>query len=79
MARYRKKPVVIDAFVWLPGCDMPDWARRKMVEHELHANIVTLEGTMKVAPGDYIIQGVEFEVYPCKPSIFEKTYDRVED
>lgn len=41
--------------------------------------IDTLEGTMYVAPGDYVIQGVEGEFYPCKPAIFEKTYDKVEE
>jgi len=41
-------------------------------------NIVTLEGLMLVGWGDYIIRGVNGELYPCKPDIFEKTYDAVE-
>lgn len=38
--------------------------------------IHTLEGDMKASPGDYIITGVNGEQYPCKPDIFEKTYER---
>ena len=40
--------------------------------------INTLEGVMKAMPGDYIIKGVQGEVYPCKPDIFEATYEKVE-
>lgn len=40
--------------------------------------IDTLEGTMTASPGDWIIRGVKGEVYPCKPDIFEATYDAVE-
>lgn len=40
--------------------------------------ICTLEGNMKAMPGDYIIKGVNGEFYPCKPDIFEKTYEAVE-
>lgn len=41
--------------------------------------IITLEGTQKISWGDYIIQGIKGEIYPCKPDIFEKTYDIVND
>lgn len=41
--------------------------------------IKTLEGDMKASVGDYIITGVNGEQYPCKPDIFEKTYEKVED
>lgn len=40
--------------------------------------IKTLEGVMKVNIGDYIIRGVKGEIYPCKPDIFEQTYEKVE-
>lgn len=40
--------------------------------------ISTLEGDMKAMPGDYIIKGINGEFYPCKPDIFEKTYEAVE-
>lgn len=39
--------------------------------------IATLEGVMQAKPGDYVIKGVNGEFYPCKPDIFEKTYDTV--
>lgn len=41
--------------------------------------IPTLEGTLKASVGDYIITGLRGEKYPCKPDIFEKTYELVED
>ena len=40
--------------------------------------IETLEGSFAVIPGDYILTGVKGEVYPCKPDIFEATYEKVE-
>jgi uncharacterized protein (UPF0303 family) len=60
-AKYRKKPVVIEAF---------------QTDHELF--ITTLEGTMRADPGDWIITGVKGEQYPCKPDIFEATYELAE-
>jgi hypothetical protein len=42
-------------------------------------SILTLEGTMDANPGDWIIKGVKGEFYPCKPDIFEQTYEKVED
>ena len=62
MAKFRKKPVVIEAY---------------QTDKELF--IETLEGTMKADPGDWIITGVNGEQYPCKPGIFEKTYEPVSD
>lgn len=59
--KYRKKPVVIEAY---------------QTDHEF--DIDTLEGTMRASIGDYIITGVDGEQYPCKPDIFEKTYELVE-
>lgn len=76
----RKKPVVID-FVKYTGDN------RNQVIVELGMNeigedfisndllINTLEGEMRARPGDYIIKGVKGEIYPCKPDIFEATYD----
>lgn len=45
----------------------------------VEVQIETLEGTMTASPGDYIITGVKGERYPCKPDIFEATYDPVEE
>lgn len=44
---------------------------------DIEITIHTLEGDMKASPGDWIITGVDGEQYPCKPDIFEKTYQRV--
>lgn len=43
-----------------------------------HARIPTLEGDMYATPGDWIITGVQGEVYPCKPEIFEQTYEPID-
>ena len=43
----------------------------------IEMTIHTLEGDMKASPGDWIITGVEGEQYPCKPDIFEKTYQKI--
>lgn len=60
MAKYRKKPVIIEAY-----------------QTDKEMDIETLEGTMHASVGDYIITGVNGEQYPCKPDIFEKTYEPV--
>jgi hypothetical protein len=48
------------------------------VKNDKHIRIQTLEGDMKASFGDYIIKGVNGEFYPCKPDIFEKTYESIE-
>lgn len=87
MAKYRKKPVVIEAFQWNPRAavsETPMWffdaCNDKKIWPELDgtASITTLEGKMTAQIGDFIIQGVKGEIYPCKPDIFEATYERVE-
>jgi hypothetical protein len=81
MAQYRKKPVVIDAFQFGPGCRLPSWYVEAIenftVDHGdgLSATIHTLEGAMQVSNGDWVIKGVKGELYPCKPDIFAATYD----
>lgn len=80
--RYRKKPVVIESFR-LGFDECPRWAYSSNkvevlpIGSEVRALIHTLEGTMKANHGDYIIQGVQGEIYPCKPDIFEATYEAV--
>ncbi len=80
MAKYRKKPVVIEAFKWTVD-KVPDWWEvLKGVEINVatgSAFIPTLDGTMEARVNDFIIQGVNGEIYPCKPDIFEKTYEEV--
>ena len=83
MAKYHKKPVVIEAIQWRGKKDwMEAWNFISYKEYEIEGEcllIKTLEGTMCANPGDYIIRGVNGEYYPCKPDIFEKTYEKVED
>lgn len=84
MPKYRKKPVEIDAMQWNKGETDPllifmmsdDIDDMCMIDGELM--IHTLEGLMKVSDGDYVIKGIKGEIYPCKPDIFEQTYEKVE-
>lgn len=95
MPRWRKKPVEIVADLWREDGDHPavePYIHRKssgvnserLCEHcavalAEHGWIDTLEGGHIVCPGDYVITGVVGEKYPCKPAVFEKSYDPVED
>lgn len=90
MPKYRKKPVVVEAeqvkmnVIFSPfgqpatnpfnACVMrrPKWYKSPI------PMIKTLEGWMQVSPNDWIIKGVKGEFYPCKPDIFELTYEKVE-
>lgn len=101
MAKYRKKPIKIEAFQYdgdLKGSDgyyyVPDWAVKAFEDGTMYYDgmkqgeeyndapcelfINTLEGVHHVSVGDYVIQGVNGELYPCKPDIFEKTYESVD-
>lgn len=78
MAKYRKKPVVIEAWQWTEDMDRgrevwPPVPVRRIDDGPPH--ITTLEGDMTVSVGDWIIKGVKGEFYPCKPDIFEATYE----
>ena len=81
MAKFRKKPVIIEAVQWngdlkvLNIFPKKDIENIKLREGELY--IQTLEGEMLANKGDYIIQGINKEYYPCKPDIFAKTYELV--
>jgi hypothetical protein len=96
MAKYRKKPVVIEAFQYdgdLKDCDgnwyVPNWAVEAYEKGVMHYAsescdappcelfIETLEGIHHVSVWDYVIKGVNGELYPCKPDIFEKTYENI--
>ena len=86
--KYRKKPVVIEA-MQLPPSDedateelmnfLEQMDREWSSERDGSLIIHTLEGDHLAMPGDFIIKGVAGEYYPCKPDIFEKTYEAVED
>lgn len=89
--KYRKKPVVIEAEVFKRGMedgihfhnDLPTGVNVQGFEmddpHEtcIYPYIKTLEGKHYISPGDLIITGIKGERYPCKPGIFEKTYEKV--
>ena len=87
MGRYRKKPVAIEAYQYVGGgvlpVGMPRWLLEAVSSGEVFFNddrelcIKTLEGIMIVTDGAWIIQGVRGELYPCKPDIFEATYERL--
>lgn len=85
---YRKKPVVIEAWQFIPDGvvrEMPLWLGIALQNGTIYTvphmglKIVTLEGDMLVSPNDWIIKGVNDELYPCKPDIFKKTYEAVDD
>lgn len=80
MKRYRKKPIVVVAEQWFPGkpIDGVEYPTSKVHCAEPRGWVDTLEGGHVVSPGDYIITGVKGEKYPCKPDIFERTYELVE-
>ena len=90
--KYRKKPVVIEAFHFNDPdvfeseetVSLPKWLIDAIVnesicvDQENNYSIKTLEGLMRISAGDWIIKGVKGELYPCKPDIFKATYDLVE-
>jgi len=78
--KFRKKPIVIDAIQWNGGnlSEVATLGGAREYEQEFTEDyliIHTLEGDMKADKGDWIIKGVSGELYPCKPDIFEKTYE----
>ncbi len=89
MKKYRKKPVVIEAVqlrwdTWDEMCEhagvgkLEDGRPQGRQDGEkIGLEIPTLEGVMYASEGDWIIKGVKGELYPCKPDIFEATYEEV--
>jgi len=79
--RFRKKPIVIEAEQFFPNKEpWPDGVEYN-ADPAIDAPkyiIQTLEGLFEVSPGDWVITGVKDEKYPCKPDIFEQTYDWVD-
>jgi len=77
MAKYRKKPIVIEATQWY-GFDQ---GPQNLGIHGRADNgtgwMDTLEGGHIITPGDWVITGISGEKYPCKPDIFKATYDLV--
>lgn len=86
MVKFRKKPVEVEALQWrtvnheeVRGFLGEDYIALLNAASGKpgHIRIRTLEGPIDAAPGDWIIRGVQGEHYPCKPDIFEATYDPV--
>ncbi len=93
--KYRKKPVEVEAWQWngnsLIFVDEPDWILDAFENGDIDEyidyydpsdsclEIETLEGTHTARPGDYIIKGVKGELYPCKPDIFDATYEEINE
>lgn len=89
--KYRKKPVVIEAWPvaqiveqmkhhedGLPAPIRTEWKLGRIQRVVDGLIIRTLEGAMNAGPDDWLIRGVEGELYPCKPGIFAETYESVE-
>ena len=89
--KYRKKPVVIEAFRFYVD-NMPDWFmdavsndevilyncdHKRYTIDEAYCRIRTLEGWHWCNGGDYVIKGIKGELYPCKADIFNQTYEEV--
>jgi len=91
MAQFRKKPVIINAIQFTgDAMEIVRWRSqfegatrwifdRDEKKDEPFILIDTLEGSMRADIGDWIIRGVKGEFYPCKPDIFDATYERVEE
>lgn len=85
MAKFRKKPVVIEAIRWVGHNweELEEFANQDSNRDKIVANqdgtltIETLEGNMTAIKGDWIIKGIKGEIYPCKPDIFKETYEEV--
>ena len=88
MSLYRKKPVVVEAIQWNPGdlkqagqvvrwlgAGGASFYHADGMGETTTLDIRTLEGEMTAQPGDWIIKGVKGEFHPCKPDIFEATYE----
>ena len=78
--KYRKKPVEIEAVLWngYNYDEISELGEKGVQRSGKDLLIYTLEGTMRASIGDYIIKGVNDELYPCKPDIFNLTYEKVE-
>lgn len=82
----RKKPVVVDVFHMTNKAiknvaDWPNWLKFNLTVYFVDGElcIKTLEGLLTVSENDWIIKGVKGEIYPCKPDVFERTYDIVKE
>lgn len=82
MAKYRKKPIEVEAFRvgYEPWKKLSKWCNGGIIRdgHAYHSIIIsTPEDRIRADKGDWIIKGIKGEFYPCKPDIFEATYELV--
>jgi hypothetical protein len=90
MSKWRKRPIVVDAFRWTGGPDQtedPVWIVDEIKADNVwfvasgtpavRMQIMTRDGVLTAWPGDWIIKSVNGEMYPCRPDIFDATYDQV--
>lgn len=87
--RFRRKPLVIDAEQWFPGLDVPGVRHLKanrvdlsqtrgiLVDRPERHVVDTRYGEAQLAPGDWVITGIDGERYPCKPDVFAALYEQV--
>lgn len=84
--RVRKRPVAVEAMYYdgFNRREIRNWMKEESAISSAKSNdlddkfrIVTLEGTMTVKPGDWVIKGIKGEFYPCNPDIFEATYELI--
>jgi hypothetical protein len=83
VSRFRKLPVEIEAWLVNSREPLPEWLQAALAHGTVKPhhyiqdalNVETLEGIMLARPGDWLIQGVAGEIYPCKPDIFAATYE----
>lgn len=75
--KFRKKPVVVEAFQWFNNQPSVEG-----MEADLNSpsgfSCNTLEGKLNISSGDWIIKGIGGEFYPCKPEVFDKTYEPID-
>ena len=92
--RFRKKPITVEAFQMTRDVETiaPSWFMEAVMEGKVYINqslvdghalvygctIETPRGRLNARIGDYVVQGVDGELYPCKADIFQKTYERVQ-
>ena len=79
--KFRKKPVIIEAVQWTSEnlSEVQEFYRKESILIGDRIVIETLEGVMYASIGDWIIKGIKGEFYPCKPDIFDATYEKVGD
>lgn len=81
--KYRKKPVVVEAWQFLPDGSNADRLATMSPYISIHTHtgklmVSTMEGLLFADPGDWIIKGIKGELYPCKPDIFAAVYEQVD-